>query len=176
MAGDYRHAYLKAMRRPRSKILMVALAGGFLLGALDMASARPKKNRAKRPAATDITRDLTVTRGQSLPVTRDGTPIIMQGFNPDPPPRQTSPQRADRPVRIPRGSSTYIPPVNPSPYSSNSPPAAALIQPAPAPYQPPKITTFGDRVNDAIHAYPLERGIGNNPVDQQQFIRQRANQ
>jgi hypothetical protein len=83
-------------------------------------------------------------------------------------------RRADRPVRIPRGSSTYIPPVTPSPYSSNSPPAAALTAPAPAPYRPPPINTFSDRVTGAIHAYPLERGIGNNPVDQQQFIRQRA--
>ncbi len=168
------------MTLPHSKSLILALAGVFLLGALDMASARTKKHRAQRPANTDITRDLTVTRGHLLPVARDGTPIIMQGFNPDAPrqgtPRETPRQRADGPVRIPRGSSTYIPPVNPSPYSSNSPPAAALIQPAPAPYQPPKITTFGDRVNDAIHAYPLERGIGNNPTDQQQFIRQRANQ
>ncbi len=31
-------------------------------------------------------------------------------------------------------------------------------------------------MNNAIHAYPLEKGIGNNPIDQQQFIRQRANQ
>ena len=64
----------------------------------------------------------------------------------------------------------------PSPYSSNSPPAAALIQPAPAPYKPPPITTFSDRVNSAIHAYPLQKGIGNNPTDQQEFIRQRLNQ
>ena len=173
-------AYFKLMRLPRSKSLILALAGVFLLGALDMVSARPKKHRTQRPAETDITRDLTVTRAQSLPTTRDGTPIIMKGYNPDLPRQSTTPdtlrQRADRPVYIPRGSSTYIPPVNPSPYSSNSPPAAALTQPAPAPYQPPKINTFSDRVNDAIHAYPLERGIGNNPIDQQQFIRQRANQ
>ena len=110
---------------------------------------------------------------------RDGTPIIMQGYRSpqydagrraQPEPRQ----RADRPVKIPRGSSTYIPPPNPSPYSVNSPPAAALTQPAPQPYKPPPITTFSDRVNSAIQAYPLEKGIGNNPSDQQQFIRQRA--
>ena len=53
---------------------------------------------------------------------------------------------------------------------------AALTQPAPAPYRPPPITTFSDRVNSAIQAYPLEKGIGNNPIDQQQFIRQRLNQ
>ena len=73
-------------------------------------------------------------------------------------------------------SINYIPPVNPSPYSVNSPPAASLTQPAPAPYQPPPITTFSDRVNNAIQAYPLQKGIGNNPTDQQMFIRQRLNQ
>ena len=75
-----------------------------------------------------------------VPLDVDGTPIIMQGYR--------SPahdagrhgaaaeQRADRPVKIPRGSSTYIPPPDPSPYSRNSPPAAALTQPAPAALQP----------------------------------------
>ena len=58
----------------------------------------------------------------------------------------------------------------------NSPPAAALTQPVPQPYKPPPITTFSDRVNNAIQAYPLEKGIGNNPTDQQMFIRQRLNQ
>ncbi len=43
------------------------------------------------------------------------------------------------------------------------------------PYKPPPIHTFGDRVTDAIHSYPLEKGIGNNPTDQQMYIRQRAN-
>jgi hypothetical protein len=114
-------------------------------------------------------------------VDRDGTPIIMQGYRSpammrrdDKEPAEPI-QRADRPIHIPRGSSTYIPPPSPSPYSSSSPPAA-LTQPAPAPYQPPKITTFSDKVNSAIQAYPLEKGIGNNPTDQQQFIRQRVNQ
>ena len=62
------------------------------------------------------------------------------------------------------------------PIPCNSPPAAALTQPVPQPYKPPPITTFSDRVNSAIQAYPLEKGIGNNPIDQQQFIRQRVNQ
>src|SRR4029079_19800711 len=85
-------------------------------------------------------------------------------------------RQAQRPVKIPRGSSTYIPPSVPSPYSANSPPAPALTQPTVQPYNPPPITTFSDRVNSAIQAYPLERGIGNNPLDQQQFIRQRLKQ
>jgi hypothetical protein len=44
------------------------------------------------------------------------------------------------------------------------------------PYQPPPITTFSDRVNSAIQAYPFQKGIGNNPINRQEFIRQRVNQ
>jgi hypothetical protein len=57
-------------------------------------------------------------------------------------------------------------------YAGSPPP---LTQP-PGVYRPPPINSFGDRVIDAIHAYPLEKGLGNNPADQQMFIRQRANQ
>jgi hypothetical protein len=157
----------------------LVLAAVMVVGTLDAASARQKKKqRSSRPAVTETDR----VPGTLVPVDRDGTPIIMQGYRsprmmrdagePMPAPKQ----RADRPVRIPRGSSTYIPPVNPSPYSINSPSAPALAQPAPGPYQPPPITTFSDRVNNAIQAYPLQKGIGNNPMDQQEFIRQRLNQ
>jgi hypothetical protein len=164
------------MQAPKTKILTLVLAAVMVVGTLDAAAARQKKkHRIARPAVTQTDR----VPGTLVPVDRDGTPIIMQGYRSprmmrdagQPEPRQ----RADRPVKIPRGSSTYIPPVNPSPYSINSPPAAALTQPAPAPYQPPPITTFSDRVNNAIQAYPLQKGIGNNPIDQQEFIRQRLN-
>lgn len=164
------------MSSPIPKLLTFTLAAVIALGTLDAAQAKTRK-RVPRATSPDITSDLTMTRGQLVPTDKNGTPIIMQGYrSPDVLPEPAPAQRADRPVRVPRGSSTYIPPVNPAPNSYNSPPAASLTQMPPAPYQPPKITTFGDRVNDAIHAYPLERGIGNNPVDQQMFIRQRANQ
>jgi hypothetical protein len=165
------------MQASMTKVLALALAAILALGTIDAASARQKKKpRVSRPAATHT----DYVRGTLVPVDRDGTPIIMQGYrspsmmrNGDTEPQ---PRRADRPVKIPRGSSTYIPPPNPSPYSYNSPPAAALTAPPPAPYQPPPITTFSDKVNSAIHAYPLQQGIGNNPTDQQTFIRQRINQ
>ena len=159
-----------------TKVLTLGLAAVMVVGTLDAASARQKKkHRSSRPAVTQTDR----VPGTLVPVDRDGTPIIMQSYRSPSMMRdagQPAPkQRADRPVRIPRGSSTYIPPVNPSPYSLNSPPAPGLTQPAPAPYQPPPITTFSDRVNNAIQAYPLQKGIGNNPIDQQEFIRQRVN-
>ena len=75
-------------------------------------------------------------------------------------------------VRIPRGSSTYIPP----PLTSSSfSGAGATTGQAVQPYNPPKITTFGDRVNNAIQSYPLQKGIGNNPTDMQMYIRQNSN-
>jgi hypothetical protein len=171
------------MQPSKVKILTLALAALMVLGTVDAASARKKKVRANpRPTASENW--LRHVPGQLVPMDRDGTPIIMQGYRSpamtrgDKEPKEsTEPmQRADRPIKIPRGSSTYIPPPSPSPYSVNSPPAAALTQPVPQPYKPPPITTFSDRVNNAIQAYPLEKGIGNNPTDQQMFIRQRLNQ
>jgi hypothetical protein len=166
------------MQPSKAKILTLALAAMMVLGTLDAASARKKKVRVNpQPTASE---NLRYAPGQLVPVDRDGTPIIMQGYRSRAITRDNEPkepvQRADRPIKIPRGSSTYIPPPSPSPYSVNSPPAAALTQPVPQPYKPPPITTFSDRVNSAIQAYPLEKGLGNNPIDQQQFIRQRLNQ
>ncbi len=165
--------------KPLSKTLVLAVAAFLALGTFD-ASARPKKSRANRPAATDITHDLTVTRGRLVDVDREGMPIIMKGYktpamirdeekSKDPPA-----QRADRPVKIPRGSSTYIPPVNPSP-SAGLTPQQLLNQPTVQAYNPPPINTFSDRVTNCIHSYPLNAGIGNNPRDQQSYIRQCAN-
>jgi hypothetical protein len=158
-----------------SKALIVALAALIPLATLDAAAAKTKKNRTTHSRSAGEAAFWGGLRSEG------GTPIIMKGYHPSASPSsdpmlEKPQQRSDRPVRIPRGSSTYIPPVVPSPYSANSPPASALTQPAPAPYQPPKITTFSDRVNDAIHAYPLEKGIGNNPTDPQMFLRQRLNQ
>jgi hypothetical protein len=50
-----------------------------------------------------------------------------------------------------------------------------LLQPPPAPYRPPPIESFSDRVTKCIHSYPLNAGVGNNPTDQQMYIRQCAN-
>jgi hypothetical protein len=70
-----------------------------------------------------------------------------------------------------RGSSTYIPPPNPSP---NTPPAT-VVQPRPGVYTPPRIDSYSDRVTNCIHSYPLNAGIGNNPTDRGAYVRQCAN-
>jgi hypothetical protein len=159
-----------------TKFLTLTLSAMLVLGTLDSAIARHRKHQQPQRAVTHSSSEAAFW-GNLVPM-ENGVPVIMKGYHP---PRavsvdDTPPRRDDRSVKIPRGSSTYIPPPNPSPYSSNSPPAAALTQPVPAPYRPPPITTFSDRVNSAIQAYPLQNGIGNNPTDQQMFIRQRVNQ
>jgi len=167
----------------RSKILTVVLAALLAVVAIDAAAAAGHKKR-HHGNTTRVQPERSTTRTHpandlGIQKDEDGTPIIMQGYHPRRlTPEEAAPtQRSERPVHIPRGSSTYIPPPVPSPYSPNSPPARALTQaPVVQPYNPPPITTFSDKVTGAIHDYPLQKGIGNNPVDQQQFIRQRLNQ
>jgi hypothetical protein len=152
------------MRAPPTKLLVLALGVVVALGAAEAASARQKKHSIQRDTGPNILQDY------------DGTPIIMQGLER---PKKRAPEesapsgRVERPRKVPRGSGGYIPPPVPSP-SAGSPPAV-LLQPAPAPYRPPPIKSFGDRVTDCIHSYPLNKGIGNNPIDQQMYIRQCAN-
>jgi hypothetical protein len=119
--------------------------------------------------------------GQLVPVDRDGTPIIMQGYRS---PRMTRDGPTSQGADAARRSSGEDPARQQHLHSAAQPVAVFREQPAgcgadparPQPYKPPPITTFSDRVNNAIQAYPLEKGIGNNPIDQQQFIRQRLNQ
>jgi hypothetical protein len=155
---------------PCPKLLTAILAAVLMLGAIDAAAARHKKHSVRQQDSSGFWSGL-------VPTDRDGNPIIIQGYRPSKAKRDEAPrrQRADRPVRIPRGSSTYITPVNPSPNSPNSPPAAALTRPVPQPVQPPPVNTYGDRVTNCIHSYPLNAGVGNNPRDQQSYVRQCAN-
>jgi hypothetical protein len=148
------------------KLAILTLAAIFALGVIDASAA--KKKRVKRPPAPDIT--------------RSETPIIMRGypnFNVPDIMREEKgapPRRAERPAGRPRGSSTYIPPPVPSPNAPSSPPPAVLLQPPrPAASPPAARNTFQDRVINCIHSAPLNAGIGNNPMDQQAYIRQCAN-
>jgi hypothetical protein len=126
-----------------------------------------------------------VAQTWDIPRDASGTPIIMKGYaaprrgvaNDD---GETRPERRVRgaketerePPRRPRGSSTYIPPPVPSPNVGRQ---DVYRPPAVEPYNPPPIRSYGDRVINCIHSFPLNRGIGNNPTDQQSYIRQCAN-
>jgi hypothetical protein len=165
VADRQSQSYFELMQARTKHFLAWILAAVVAIAALDIASAKPKRKRAEPSDLPPITRDV------------DGTPIIMQGFRRTRPPSASEnpppQQNAERPVRVPRGSSTYIPPPMPSPTAG--PPAPALVQPPPAPYQPPPINTFSDRVRNCIHSAPLNAGVGNNPSDPQAYIRQCAN-
>lgn len=77
------------------------------------------------------------------------------------------PKKAAKPV--PRGSG-YVPNMT-LPRSE----PARVAPPTVDVYRPPPINTYSDRVRNCIHSYPLNAGIGNNPTDQNAYIRQCAN-
>lgn len=160
------------MRTQHCKLLIVALAGLVIAGSADAAPRHKRQVAAANPAESAFW-------GGLVPM-ENGVPVIMKGYHPpkvSPEDRQPQ-QRADRPVKIPRGSSSLvdIPPVNPSPRAGPTPQDILRQGQAVQPYNPPPINSFGDRATNAIHDFPLQRGLGNNPNDLQSFIRQRANQ
>ena len=161
-------------------ISLIALAAVLAGGARDAAFAARKKHRAFQRSSVALShgeqRQRDFNRDLGIQYDDNGVPIIMKGFNsrpkggaPQAVPNEEPPKlRADRP--IPRGSS-YVPPLAVSPNVGSPPQNRQIVQQ----YNPPKITTFGDRVTNCIHSYPLNAGIGNNPRDQQAYIRQCAN-
>jgi len=65
------------MRVALIKTVTLGLAAVMVVGTLDAASARQKtKHRSSRPAVTQTDH----IPGTLVPVDRDGTPIIMQGY------------------------------------------------------------------------------------------------
>jgi hypothetical protein len=143
------------MQPQRTTLLTAALAASLMFLHADVALGRSKKSNGSN--------DLGIQRDSN------GVPIIMKGFRSDrgkmnraAAARSGTP--ATRSARIPRGSSTAI-----------ARPAATTTGQAVQPYNPPRITTPGDRATSAIHSYPLNKGLGNNPTDQQMYIRQNSN-
>jgi hypothetical protein len=92
-----------------SKILAVVVVAILALGAMGDADARQKEQRAKRSATPPLQYDSS------------GTPSIMRGgdrgisiMRDENAPKGEA-KEAARPRKVPRGSSTYIPPPIPSP-------------------------------------------------------------
>jgi hypothetical protein len=164
------------MSKPFGVILMIVVAALLAASSADAAS----RHKMRQARAANTGSGEAAFWGGLVPM-ENGVPVIMKGYHPPKaPPEELAPQqRTERPVHIPRGSSSFvdIPPVNPSP--NRGPTPQQIIQQGQAavqPYNPPPINSFGDRVTNAIHDFPLQRGLGNNPNDLQSFIRQRANQ
>jgi hypothetical protein len=106
-----------------------------------------------------------------LDVDANGTPIIMKGAHsrpkkPEGENRQS--KRAERPRRIPRGSSAYVEPI-PLPRTGRESGIPAV--PPVAPYIPPPIDNPSERIHQLNHSFPLNRGLGLNPTDRDQYIR-----
>ena len=138
-----------------SRILIVAFAL-FIFGTAAPASARAKKHTTKHPSTA-----IAMCAG---------TPVIMQGFEcPKPPARlegqERTTKRAERPRVGARGSSVYVAPI-PAPT-----PSLTLTQPSVAPYIPPPIANPSERINQLNQSFPLNRGLGLNPSDRDQYIR-----
>jgi hypothetical protein len=169
--------------RGLTKISLLALAAVLMAGTSDAAFAARKKHRAvyHRTAVSELDqRQRDFNRDLGVQYDDNDVPIIMKGFNsgprrsasPSSAPNEEQPRlRADRP--IPRGSG-YVPSLAVPP-NVGSVRQQSASQPILQPYNPPQLNTFGDRVTNCIHSYPLNAGIGNNPRDQQSYIRQCAN-
>jgi hypothetical protein len=132
----------------RHKLIFATLVAILVTGVCSTADARHR-----RPTHHVSTGGLAVDAW--------GTPIIMKGYG----------QGQTR--IVPRVSTSVTVP----PPSAGLPdlPSQQLLQ-APAPtYNPPPITTFGDRVTSCIHSFPLNAGLGNNPTTLGPYIGQCAN-
>ena len=165
LAPGLRDAYVLWMPVTFSKALALALTVAFCACGAEQASARSKR----KPAEPVV---------PSIMVDDSGTPIIMQGLErakrrpvrrDEAQPRQ----RAERPIKIPRGSSAYVPPPVPSP--NGGPPSPTLLRPQVAPYQPPAINSFSDRVIGCNQSFTFNAGVGNNPTNRDAYVRSCAN-
>ena len=150
-----------------SKAFSLALAIALCACGAEQALARSKKQTADPPVPI-ITMD------------DSGTPIIMQGLaierarkRPGAADEGQPKPRAERPIKIPRGSSAYVPPPVPSP--SGGPPSPILLRPQVTPYQPPAINSFSDRVIGCNQSFTFNAGIGNNPTNRDAYVRSCAN-
>jgi hypothetical protein len=108
-------------------------------------------------------------RSYDIMVEEGGKPLKKQERkaieSPDP---DAKPRKKPEPSTRPRGSG-YVPP-------TGLPRTEAITVPqAPGVYTPPRVNSFGDRVINCNHSFPLNAGVGNNPTDRGGYVRQCAN-
>jgi hypothetical protein len=138
------------MRLSSSRVLIAALAA-FAVGQVDSALAQ---NYGVPNIMVDVD--------------ANGNPIIMKDSHarPEKPESKNGQSKSvERPRRIPRGSSAYVSPI-PLPRTG-----AIAAAPPVAPYIPPPIANPSERINQLNQSFPLNRGLGLNPSDRDQYIR-----
>ena len=105
----------------------------------------------------------------TVDVDANGTPIIMRDSH-SPPKKPESKERqsksAERPRKMPRGSSAYVAPI-PLPRTGRDIGSVPVV----TPYIPPPIDNPSERIHQLNHSFPLNRGLGLNPTDRDQYIR-----
>ena len=148
------NAYMRAVSLSAVKMLLVGLALVVCAGGgSEPAWARIRKHRTEHLVVPSIPRDET------------GTPIIMQGL-----PKSSAGERhAKEPTarigKLPRGSAPSLLPSGPTVG------VAPRSLPPVAPYQPPPINSFSDRVTQCNQSFPLNAGLGNNPTTRDAYVR-----
>ena len=126
-------------------------------------------------------------RGGTIDVTAPLPPHMQQTWNrypagimkDEPGPRSRPlaepPPGEARPVRRAVGSSTYVPPPNPSPMNGGPTPQEILRGVPQINAQPQINNSFSDRVTRCNHSYTYGAGVGNNPSDRDSYVRGCAN-
>jgi hypothetical protein len=147
--------YFTSMGSPCSQVLIIALAM-IAVGAADTAS-------------TQLVPNIMVD------VDKNGNPIVMKGSRAQektPESEDRPSNRAERPRRIPRGSSAYVEPI-PLPNTGRS---SGIVAPPPVTtYNPPPINNPSERINQLNQSFPLNRGLGNNPTGRGGYLRYNLN-
>jgi hypothetical protein len=102
-------------------------------------------------------------------VDANGTPIIMRDTHSRPKKPESKERQnkgAERPRSIARGSSAYVAPI-PLPRTGRDIGSVPVV----TPYIPPPIDNPSERIHQLNHSFPLNRGLGLNPTDRDQYIR-----
>ena len=155
------------MRTSLSAIVALACAA-LVLGAAATASARPKKSSdapAARSTEMCIDNAIIVQSPDCVrPSARTLQPQPVTDRAPEEQPQPT--ERAQRRRVTTRGSSgAYAPAPLPAP-SLNLPPSSQGV------YIPPPVANPSAQINQLNQSFQFNRGIGNNPMDRDSFIRQ----
>jgi hypothetical protein len=146
-----------------SPAFVLSLVLVFCAFAAEQASAQSKNYRVEPSSVPNIMVDETET-----PVTRQRLERSQKDVQ-----DKHHTNKAERRVKIPRGSANFVPPVS----STGGLPRTPLLMqpPAVAPYNPPPINNPSDRIMQLNQSFPLNRGLGNNPTDRDSYLRYNLN-